>query len=54
MSKEIKKYDENNNCIYVKDSEGYECWYKWKNNNYRIITEKEYKRNTTQHKNKRI
>ena len=29
MNKEIKKYNENNNLIYSKDSNGLEYWYKY-------------------------
>ncbi len=42
--KEIKKYDENNNLIYFKDTDNEEYWYKYDKNNNRIeITEKKYK-----------
>ena len=43
MSKEIKKYNENNNLIYFKDSNGLEYWYKYDKNGRIKITEKEYK-----------
>ena len=33
MSKEIKKYDEKNNLIYIKYYYGFECWYKYDKNN---------------------
>ena len=44
MSKEIERYDENNNLIYYTSSFGYEHWLKYGENNRRIeITEQEYK-----------
>ncbi len=33
MSEVVKKYDENDNCIYRKDSDGYKQWYKFNENN---------------------
>ena len=29
----VKKYDKNNNLIYIKDSDGYENWWKYDENN---------------------
>ncbi len=36
MNKEIKKYDDNNNLIYCKNSNDVESWHKFDENNNRI------------------
>ena len=42
MSKEIKEYDENNNLIYYKDTDGYEYFYKHIDRKQIEITQKEF------------